>query len=525
MDDAKRPVQPLADDQGRAAAALTEGVAQPALSVPQAVGDVERERSESAFRGAVRLLFSGWIGKAGAALFLILLGISAYVLLTYPGDFGTARWSSPAYWADNPKGAPPVWTNWLGGARAVEHAVRSPGEPVSVTARGTGEVRVYRVPFAYDADEFPGFLSATLPGITYATRAPFAAFSLLRPDGTEVRLANVVAPGPRPGEVAPYRRFYDTPERVLLSSPADGQSAQALAQVYATEYPGLTVPADLGNRLAAGLFARPAADGSGGLEPLPGEYALQIQVVVADAADQVAPPETVLGGSVYGVMGTDSLGRDLFQGLLYGFPIALLIAVSAAVSVTVIGAGLGILSGYAGGVTDAVIQRLCDIVTNVPKLPLLIFLVFVYGAKLWLIVLSLVAFSWPGLTIFVRAMVLQVRSGQLVEAARALGASRWRIMLRHVFPQVAPFVVAQMIFTAPEAILAEAGLSFLGLGDTSIPTWGQMLQAGFQTGGVYIGLWWWVIPPGVLIVFTALAFMLLALAMEPVVDPRLRARR
>jgi peptide/nickel transport system permease protein len=200
----------------------------------------------------------------------------------------------------------------------------------------------------------------------------------------------------------------------------------------------------------------------------------------------------------------------------------LLIATLSALASTIIGAGLGILSGYAGGTTDVVIQRLSDIVTNVPTLPLLIFLVFVLGAKLWLIILVLVAFSWPGLTIVVRSMVLQLRSGQLVESALALGASRKRIMLRHVFPQVAPFIVAQMIFFAPGAILAEASLSFLGLGDTSIPTWGQMLQAGFQTGALYVGYWWWVIPPGVLIIITALAFMLLALALEPIVDPRLR---
>ena len=78
-------------------------------------------------------------------------------------------------------------------------------------------------------------------------------------------------------------------------------------------------------------------------------------------------------------------------------------------------------------------------------------------------------------------------------------------MRKHVFPQVAPFIVAQMIFFAPAAILAEASLSFLGLGDPSIPTWGQMLEAGFRTGALYVGYWWWVLPPGILIVITALA--------------------
>ena len=134
----------------------------------------------------------------------------------------------------------------------------------------------------------------------------------------------------------------------------------------------------------------------------------------------------------------------------------------------------------------------------------------------------LVAFSWTGLTILVRSMVLQLRSGQLVEAAQALGASRTRIMVRHVFPQVAPFIVAQMIFFAPGGNSGGGVLSFLGLGDPSIPTWGQMLESGFRTGALYVGYWWWVIPPGVLIIITAMALHAPGAGMEQVVDPRLR---
>jgi peptide/nickel transport system permease protein len=192
---------------------------------------------------------------------------------------------------------------------------------------------------------------------------------------------------------------------------------------------------------------------------------------------------------------------------------------------TFIGMGLGLASGYFGGATDMIIQRASDIVANVPLLPLLIFLVFIGGSKLWLILLVLVAFSWPGLTIMVRTMVLQLRTGQEVEAAQALGASGSRVVVRHILPHAASFVLAQLVFSAPSAILAEAGLSFLGLGDPSLPTWGQILEYGFRTGAVYLGYWWWVIPPGLAIVVTAVTFMFLALGLEPVVDPRLRGRR
>ena len=134
----------------------------------------------------------------------------------------------------------------------------------------------------------------------------------------------------------------------------------------------------------------------------------------------------------------------------------------------------------------------------------------------------LIAFSWPGLAIQVRVMVLHMRSSQLIEAIQSLGSSRARVMFRHILPQIMPYFLAQIIFTAPSAILAEAGLSFLGLGDPAIPTWGQILEAGFRTGGVYVGYWWWIIPPGLLIVLVALTFMLISLAIEPVVNPRLQ---
>lgn len=470
-------------------------------------------------RGALKLLLGSGTGRTSIALFILMLGVSIYVLVAFPLRFGTERWSNPIYWADYPKTAPPFWMTWLG-KDGIAHKITTKSTPDSTTQRGAAEIREFDFPITIDSDVTPTFLSVTLTGITYNTRAPVVVATLNRPDGGGIRLLNLAVPGPRAGESGPYRRFYDSPDRELLTQ--QDTATTSLQQFFGKQYPGLTLPADWNAALAKSLFSVPAADNSGSLTTLHGSYTLTVQVLVADPKDEVQSVKAVSGGNVYGWMGTDALGRDLWQGLLYGFPVGLMIATLVSILSTLIGASLGVVSGYAGGVTDSVIQRLCDIISNVPTLPLLIFLVFVLGSHLYLIVLVLVAFSWPGLTILVRTMVLQIRSGQLVEAAKALGASRTRIMVRHVFPQVAPFIVAQMIFYAPGAILAESSLSFIGLGDPSIPTWGQMLEAGFQTGALYVGYWWWVIPPGVLIVFTAIAFMLLALAMEPIVDPRLR---
>lgn len=492
-------------------------VMEPTSLPPQELED-EAVSGVFSLRNIGSILLSSWSGRIGVAMFLGLIAISVYVLATYPRDFGNDRWSNPLVWSDNPKTVAPSWTS-LWNDNAVEHQVHVLSEMSATEARGAAEVRSYDVALTHEGNAPPQFLSATITGVTFHDRAPVIIVTLLRPDGGEIRLANIAVTAPRSGEEAPYRRFFDTPERVLLSQ--EDTAEQSMLQWFASEYPDATMPASLGSQLNAAFFGVPADDGS--IVSLPGQYTVRTQFVVANAEDTLQEVEVIYGGNVYGLMGTDSLGRDLFEGLLFGFPVALIIAALGSVLSTLIGASLGILSGYAGGKTDTIIQRMADIVSNVPVLPLLIFLVFIVGSNLYLIILVLVAFSWTGLTILVRSMVLQLRSGQLVEAAKALGASNGRIMWRHIFPQVAPFVVAQMIFFAPGAILAEASLSFLGLGDPSIPTWGQMLESGFRTGALYVGYWWWVIPPGLLIIITALAFMLLALGMEQVVDPRLRS--
>jgi len=413
-------------------------------SPPLVTEEVEERQTSGGFslRGTLKLLVSTGSGKLGVALFILMLAVSAYVLLTYPINFGRAVWSNPAYWADYPKAAPPVWTTWLG-KDAYKHTITTETTPVSVSQRGAAEVRSFDFPVAVEGGKAPSFLTMTILGITFNDRAPIVVATLVRPDGGEVRLANVPVRGPHEGEASPYRRYYDSPERVLLTE--EDTARQSIAQVYDQFYPGVARPANFAEDLNTSLYGVPDPNGSGTIVPLEGDYTLRVDVLVANPNDVTTGIRAVAGGTVYGVMGTDAVGRNLWEGLLYGLPIALLIATVTAIISTIIGASLGILSGYAGGKTDAFIQRICDIISNVPLLPLLIFLVFIIGPHLWLVMLVLVLFSWTGLTILIRSMVLQIRSGQLVEAAQAMGASRTRIMFKHIFPQVAPFIVAQMI--------------------------------------------------------------------------------
>lgn len=472
---------------------------------------------------ALRVLASSATGKAGIILLLALAAVSIYVLVAYPLDFGTQRWSNPAVWADNPKAVPPAWVNLFTGRRRVAHSTLTATSPTDVAQAGAARVLTYRMPFDHPYDEFPTFLSFTIADVTFEGRPPLVTLSLARPDGETVRLLRHVVPGSRPGEEPPIARYSETPLRLLLST--DSAVLGSLAAFHSEQSGTRVTERDLRGLGEQAAFGALVPGDTPTFDLLRGEYAFVVDVTAAAEGDSVGSVRAVVGGSVFGVMGSDAQGRDLAVGLLFGFPVALFIGLLASTLTTAIGTALGVISGYWGGWVDTAIQRLSDIVANVPLLPILIFMVFVLGPNLLLIILMLVAFSWPGLTILVRSMVLQLRSGQLVEATLALGASRWRIMFRHIFPQTAPYVFAQMIFFTPAAILAEAGLSFLGLGDPSIPTWGQILEQGFRTGAVYVGYWWWVLPPGLLIVLTAMAFVLLALGLEPVVNPRLRSMR
>ena len=464
-------------------------------------------------------------GKVGIVLLCLLVATSLFVIFTYPKNFGAERWSNPSIWADNPKSVAPVWTNALTRIKKMRHITVELAEPDEKNSTRRATESLYYATIDFQADVSPTFLSYSLKDVEYHARPPIITVLLERPDGYELVLDRHVVVGPRRGEESPFLRHDEEALRTVLGS--NDQLADDVTALFADEYGFELTRETARDGMLDVLFGVPGDSDTGdsAIVPLQGTYKLTVRMLANHADDTMGQVKVVFGGSIYGIMGTDALGRDLSEGLLYGLPVALLIGISTSIISTLMGMTLGMISGYSGGKIDIAIQRSADIVANVPVLPLLIFLVFVGGSKLWIILLVLVAFSWPGLTIMVRTMVLQLRTGQEVEASRGLGASSGRIIYRHIFPHTASYVLAQLVFFAPSAILAESGLSFLGLGDPSIPTWGQILEYGFRTGAVFLGYWWWVIPPGLLIVITAVTFMFLALGLEPVVDPRLRGRR
>ncbi len=229
--------------------------------------------------------------------------------------------------------------------------------------------------------------------------------------------------------------------------------------------------------------------------------------------------------SEFGPLGTDNLGRSILTQVIWGARISLLVGLAATILAMVIGSTVGIVAGFFGGATGAVLMRLTEWFLVIPFLPLAIVLAAILGPSVENIILVIGITSWPSTARLIRAQVLTLKERLYVDRSRALGASNWRLMSRHILPNVSGLIIANTTLTVPIAILSETTLSFLGLGDPSRASWGKMLQEAFQAGAITEQAWWYYIPPGLGIMLVVLAFTLCGQALEEVFDPRLREQR
>ena len=228
--------------------------------------------------------------------------------------------------------------------------------------------------------------------------------------------------------------------------------------------------------------------------------------------------------SVRHPMGTDFMGRDLFSQLLEGAKWGLIVGITAAAASVIVGTVVGLVSGYFGGTIDTLLQRTADIVLTLPSIPLILVIGSALGRlSIWNIVILIGMLGWPGTSKVIRSQVLSLRERPFIESARISGASDGRIIFRHIAPNVLPLSFLYMTFGVTGAILTEAALSFLGLGDPSTVSWGMMLQWCFTSGYTFRAPFW-LIPPGICITFLALSFYLIGIGTEQIVNPRLRER-
>ncbi|MEA1992952.1 MAG: ABC transporter permease, partial [Euryarchaeota archaeon] len=169
-------------------------------------------------------------------------------------------------------------------------------------------------------------------------------------------------------------------------------------------------------------------------------------------------------------------------------------------------------------------QRFNEGVASLPFLPILILISVAFKPSIWNIIIIMSCLYWTGTAKVARSMGLQIKEETYIEAARCLGAGNKRIILKHMIPQVIPYAFAQMALMVPSALLTEAGLSFLGVGDPTALTWGQILHDAQFGGATLKGLWWWVIPPGLAIAAVGLTFVMIGTALDAILNPKMRRR-
>ena len=238
--------------------------------------------------------------------------------------------------------------------------------------------------------------------------------------------------------------------------------------------------------------------------------------VDATAADVMAPP------SAEHLLGQDDVGRDVLSMVIYGARVSLLVGFAASVIIVVLGCTVGLAGGYFGGRTDVVLMRITDAILVIPALPLMLVVIAVAGRSLSNIILIIGLLSWTYMARVVRAQVLSVKERTFVLRARALGVPVLGVIVSHVLPQTLPVIFAEATLDVSFAILSEATLSFLGLGDPTLVSWGSMLNRAFMRGAVTKGAWWYLIPPGVALAWVTLGLVLLSNAVQEIINPRLQ---
>ena len=206
-------------------------------------------------------------------------------------------------------------------------------------------------------------------------------------------------------------------------------------------------------------------------------------------------PARLQSPSITFFFGTTDLGRDVYSQIVMGTRVALLVGFLTALIVTFIGTTIGLISGYYGGWIDNLLMRFVDILYSIPFIPFVIVLVSLLKPSLWNIILAIALLTWRSVTRIVRSQVLSLVQRPYVKAARVAGASDFRIIFVHIAPNVLPLAFLEMAFMIGWAIIAESSVSFIGFGDPSLISWGQILHASFLSGAVRTA-WWWVIPPG-----------------------------
>jgi peptide/nickel transport system permease protein len=395
----------------------------------------------------------------------------------------------------------PGWVNMLG-LNMPEHLIMTANDADKSSLLENDvliETHSYNLNFNYDSYPSDFMVMYT---VKYGSIQPALQIDVLRPDGHEFQVYFASLPSSQNESNEISARIFSTD--TLIADSLTGYSNLFAYTVDPTR-PQVMIFSDTEHN-----------------KVLKGTYVIRNTFYMFDPNDSVVDSGVILGGKVYGIMGTDDLRRDLAIGLLWGAPVALFIGLTVSVAAVFIGLLYGIVAGYKGNRTDEGLMRINDVFYSLPTLPLLVILSVTIGRSIFLITGFLVIFGWVGMAKISRSLALQIKSLGYIEAARLMGQSDTRIIFKHIIPQLLPLTFASVAIAVPSAILGEAALSFFGLGDPSIPTWGQILHDAYSAGAISRGLWWWIVPPGLMIAITGLAFVLIGNALDKTVNVRSR---
>jgi peptide/nickel transport system permease protein len=256
-----------------------------------------------------------------------------------------------------------------------------------------------------------------------------------------------------------------------------------------------------------------------------------LQTIVTATGKPLEPPNAVH------ILGTDEVGRDMLNLTIHGARISMTIGLMATLITIFIGALIGVLSGFVGGHLDNVLMRISDFFLVLPTIVLALILAPIIldiigpeaeflgiRATLLVIVVVIGLTSWATTARVIRSQVLSLKERMFVDRARVIGSSSLRIMRRHILPNVVNLIVAQSVLTFATAVFTETTLAFIGLGDPTAPSWGELLNSAQSSGAPGLGAWWYIAPPAVSVVLVVLSFTLVGNALDDLLNPK-SARR
>ena len=435
------------------------------------------------------------IGLAGVGILLCLIILSLIAVITIPIDT-FKQWNNPGNWITYPKTSVPAWVNYFSTEKIPEHLIID--NPITITNDGVISLASQQFGIQYHYDDFPNDFIYEF-NVEYAG-SHLLQISVIRPDQSELLLLS---------RTLPYSDTIVTHNERIFSTDSD---IKKNTQIYFSEIESYNQNISSENM----IFANKAG------KVLKGDYLFLVNIYGVEKHVDITDSKLILGGKAYGMMGTDELRRDLAVGLLWGTPLALFIGIAVAIGSVIAGLIYGVYSGFKGKKTDEAMMRFNDVIYALPALPFLIILAVTISNSIFLLVGFLMIFGWVGIAKVSRSMALQIKTRQYVEASQMMGQKNSKIVFKHIIPQLLPYAFASIAISVPAAITTEAGLSFLGLGDPTFPTWGQILHDANTYGAAARGIWWWIAPPGIMIAITGLAFVFIGNALDAIVNPKLR---